>query len=1000
MILVKIKNVKVRTQLIVSFVVIIFFVAIMEAVSFYQNEKLNEQTEILYQHPLLVRRAIDDLNNNIYSIQIAQRDLMLAKTDKEKQENIQKITLAGADAQKQLKIIEDKYSDSTIDVEQLDKTFILWEEANSEVNSKILAGEIKSLSDIISSDGTLGQLSDKMFTSLEKIDKASKDKADEVYKSSIDLKKTLNIQQIALFILIFLISIIIAYIITQNIQKPLDEMNSTVLSFQNGNMDARSSYKFKNEFGVLSKSINIMLSLVQENTILSSKAVNLSEVILSEEDTKEFFRATLLALIEHTGSQMAAVYLMNEEEKLLEYFESIGLDDTAKISFSTEYLEGVFGTAILSRKLQYIKDVPENSRFIFNTVNGRFIPREAITIPIISGTQIIAVISLATISNFAPRSIDFLNNILITLSARIEGVLGYNRIKRLKEEQEQQNRELIAQKSELTIQSSELTQQNAELEMQKKQLDEASRLKTNFLSNMSHELRTPLNSVIALSGVLSRRLMNKIPEEEYGYLEIIERNGKNLLNLINDVLDISRIEAGREEIEITKFNVNNMIEEISALLQPQAVHKELNIVQESSDSNLFISSDIDKCRHILQNLIGNAIKFTESGRILISTKMSEDSIQIKVKDTGIGIPKEHLPYIFDEFRQADGSTSRRYGGTGLGLAIAKKYANLLGGTISVESESGEGSEFTLILPQNYSAENKIDEKADEAEIKYPINKPIVEPVNKKINSDSENMDKTILLVDDNESAIIQIKDLVEEMGHKVLIAKDALEAFEIIEDIIPDAMVLDLMMPDIDGFRLLESIRNAEPTAHVPVLVLTAKHITKEELKELKRNHIHQLIQKGDVNRKELQNAVNSMLFPEAVEIKLENRDKKTIKDKPLVLVVEDNPDNMITVKALLSDNYKVIEAVNGKEGISMAISYKPDLILMDIALPEINGIDAYIEIQKRPELTHIPVIALTASAMNHERETILAHGFHAFIGKPIIAKQFFDVINEVLYGK
>ncbi|NRZ50153.1 CHASE3 domain sensor protein [Clostridium beijerinckii] len=199
----KIKNVKVRTQLIVSFVVIIFFVAIMEAVSFYQNEKLNEQTEILYQHPLLVRRAIDDLNNNIYFIQIAQRDLILAKTDKEKQENIQKITLAGADAQKQLKIIEDKYSDSTIDVEQLDKTFILWEEANSEANSKILAGEIKSLSDIISSDGTLGQLSDKMFTSLEKIDKASKDKADEVYKSSIDLKKTLNIQQIALFIFKF-----------------------------------------------------------------------------------------------------------------------------------------------------------------------------------------------------------------------------------------------------------------------------------------------------------------------------------------------------------------------------------------------------------------------------------------------------------------------------------------------------------------------------------------------------------------------------------------------------------------------------------------------------------------------------------------------------------------------------------------------------------------------------------------------------------------------------
>ncbi|WP_378953052.1 response regulator [Pelosinus sp. sgz500959] len=995
----KIKDLKISTQLIVSFTVLLLFVVIMTIVSFYQNEKIHQQTENMYKYPLQARRAINILKNDIYIFQIAQRDLLLAKTEEEKQAHIQKMILAKEEAQKQLRIIEERYLGDASDVEEANKAFILWEAASREVNSRIVSGEIKALTDDINKEAIVGSLSGKMLASITKIDNISKEKADEVYKTSAELTDTLNIQLFTLFFIILLLSIIIAYTVTKNVQKPLTEMNNIVLRFHSGDMDARSSYGSKNEFGILSSSINKMVGLVQENTILSNKAANLSEVILSEEDSKKFFQATLLSLTEHTGSHMAAVYLLNEEQKIFEHFQSIGLEKSAKLSFAADQLEGEFGTALLSRKLQHIKTISENTRFMFNVVSGRFIPREIITIPILSGTQTIAVISLATVSTFAPRTVDFIDSILVALSARIEGILAYNRIKCLKEELEQHNRELTAQKTELTIQSKELAQQNAELEMQKKQLDEASRLKTNFLSNMSHELRTPLNSVIALSGVLSRRLLNKIPEEEYSYLEIIERNGKNLLNLINDVLDISRIEAGREEVEITKFNVDNLIADVVYMLQPLADQRNLELIQENSGSNLIISSDADKYRHILQNLIGNAIKFTETGKVVISNEQDGLSMKVTVRDTGIGISKEHLPYIFDEFRQADGSTSRRFGGTGLGLAIAKKYANLLGGTISVTSQPEKGSEFTLSLPLDYAVENTIVEEVNETEIKYSI-KSIMQPANKKSNSFIASRDKTILLVDDNESAIIQIQDLVESMGYKVLVAKDAVEAFNIIEHIIPDAMVLDLMMPEVDGFKVLEIMRNAEPTAHVPVLVLTAKHITKEELKELKRNQIHQLIQKGDVDRNKLQNAINSMLFSETVEIKVEKRDKKPVIGKPVVLVVEDNPDNMITVKALLSDHYKVIEAVDGKEGIDMAKSHKPDLILMDIALPEVNGIEAFKEIRKFPTLTNVPVIALTASAMNHERETILAHGFNAFIAKPIIVKQFFDVINEVLYGK
>jgi signal transduction histidine kinase len=272
---------------------------------------------------------------------------------------------------------------------------------------------------------------------------------------------------------------------------------------------------------------------------------------------------------------------------------------------------------------------------------------------------------------------------------------------------EHQNTELQAQKTELSSQSAELAEQNTELEMQKNQLNEASRLKTNFLSNMSHELRTPLNSVIALSGVLSRRLDKKIPDEEYSFIEVIERNGKHLLNLINDILDISRIEAGHEEIEVTGFNAGNLIAEIVTMIEPQAKQKNIELLYHKDEINVHLSCDANKCRHILQNLIGNAVKFTEKGKVEIAARQIETNIVITVTDTGIGIAEEHLQHIFDEFRQADSSSSRKFGGTGLGLTIARKYANLLGGTIAVKSVQGKGAEFTLTLPLVYAPENRI-----------------------------------------------------------------------------------------------------------------------------------------------------------------------------------------------------------------------------------------------------------------------------------------------------
>ncbi|PKP19305.1 MAG: hypothetical protein CVU05_11725, partial [Bacteroidetes bacterium HGW-Bacteroidetes-21] len=555
------------------------------------------------------------------------------------------------------------------------------------------------------------------------------------------------------------------------------------------------------------------------------------------------------------------------------------------------------------------------------------------------------------------------------------------------------NRELESQKSELASQSAELMEQNVELEMQKKQLNEASRLKTNFLSNMSHELRTPLNSVIALSSVLNRRLEKQIPDEEYSYIEIIERNGKHLLTLINDILDISRIESGREEVEISKFNAANLITDVVLMINPQAKQKGIDLIHLESNEDLSLINDENKCRHILQNVIGNAVKFTNAGSVKVGATIENENIVIKVTDTGIGISEENISHIFDEFRQADGSTSRKFGGTGLGLAIAKKYANILGGTISVESTLGKGSEFAIMLPLEYNPEKSIIEEDIYIEPKYVLKQA-------HQNIPMEMSQKTILIVEDSEPAIVQIIDILEESGFNVLVAHNGNEALDIIRQTIPDAMILDLMMPGIDGFNVLKTIRDEDRTARIPVLILTAKHITKSDLKLLKRNNIHQLIQKGDVNRNDLLKAVSTMVFFEKEEFTRPKREKQLFTGKPVVLVVEDNPDNMITVKALLGDKYVIIEAKDGRESIALAKQHLPNLILMDIALPGIDGIEAFGVIRADVNLEHIPVIALTASAMTYDREAILAHGFDAYIPKPIDEIVFFKTINQTLYGK
>ncbi len=984
----KLSDLKIGTQIRLGMGVVLAFVAVLGGLAWVQSNQIWQETKGLYEHPLTVRRAIGELQADILSMHRAMTYLCLETNDAERQITLQSIDTFEVNAQQQITVIYDSYLGSRNDIDDVAKLFAQWKSFRVETIQLLREGKIDQATKRVKISGEGGKLVEVLLGHVRDISDFAMQRGDKFYSDATQHKAVLTMRLGITVGIIFMLSVFVGYLLMVGIRSPLRELTVVADQYRQGKMDARSHYESANELGALSAAFNQMASAVETNMHLNKNIAKLSSVMLREEELHAFCRDVLVALLEQTGSQVGAVYLLNEQKTAFEHFESIGLGSVGQKSFSVKSREGEIGAALATRKIRRVTDIPADSRFTFAAVSGDFAPREIITIPILTNEHVAAVISLASVRNYSELTIRLLDEVWGVLTARMNGVLALRKLREFSEKMENQNRELDAQKRELQTQADELTEQNTELEMQKHELDEANRLKSVFLSNMSHELRTPLNSVIALSGVLNRRLAKTVPAEEYSYLEIIERNGKHLLALINDILDLSRIESGREELSLTSFPIRTLVDEVVTLLEPQAREKQITLLNEMDETLPSITSDFMKCRHILQNLVGNAVKFTEQGQVAITAEAATGFIHISVTDTGIGISADQLGHIFDEFRQGDESTSRKYGGTGLGLAIAKKFATLLQGTITVKSLPGRGSTFTLQIPLELHLSG-----AAAAPHPAPTTAriPLVLP---------DGCGRKILLVEDSEPAIIQIKDILIGQGYQVSVARNGREGLEQIAKAIPDAMILDLMMPEVDGFTVLNKLRGTKETAQLPVLILTAKYLSKAELSDLNANHIYQLIQKGDVSRVELLAAVTGMVTP--LQKKPAPLAKKAAcsprrAGKPIILVVEDNPDNMATLQALLKETYTLLEAADGQVGIEQARRHKPDLILMDVALPVMDGIEALVVIRADAALSHIPVIAVTASAMKGNREEILAHGFNGYVSKPIDYHLLEQAIREVL---
>jgi len=1077
------------------------------------------------------------------------------------------------------------------------------------------------------------------------------------------------------FIFIFLLSafiiIITAFIIGKTISRPIVKMDHIARKIRGGDFSERNEITSRDELGSLATEFNSMADITESKIKIQDSIASISEAIIGQTSMQEFGSTMLDELMRATKANMGAFYVLNELNAEYEQIVSFGCDEKLLSPFSSEHPEGEIGLVLKQKDIHYLKEIPETTIFRYKTVAGEIIPREIITIPIITDDSVMAFISLINIKEFDNDSYEIIKQSWSSLNISYSRLLGDETARILSEHLASSNQQLEAQTEELQEQSEELQQtaeelqeQNLELEMQRKQVEEANRLKSEFLSNMSHELRTPLNSIMALSRVLIMQAKDKLSEEENSYLGIVERNGKQLLTLINDILDLSKIEAGKMEIYPTKFVLNDLLKNITDSLQPLVKGKEINLSLEINDNLPPIETDEAKLHQVLQNIISNAVKFTEDGGVDIKVTNDREKVKILIKDTGIGITAESLPYIFDEFRQADGTSSRAYEGTGLGLTIASKLINALNGEIFAESEHGVGSIFTVIIPLKWYDETELHTNVitpseiaskDRITTKSPVIKkhqktilvvddnpkylteisryleiagyntictssgkdviklaeqhnpfaitldvvmpemdgwevlqelknsskakeiPVImvsvsddketgfamgavgfvqKPVDKSIlvkeirklhespgtvmivddsdfdrinmsnyiteenintilashgkeclellqneipdvlvldlvmpnmsgfqvisevrknlktkklpiiivtakdlssaenelltgqvtsvltkneaisvelyneikrilaeleNLEEETVEKVfeedtlnssnprILIVEDNDSIIIQLKAILKS-DYEIEVARGGSEALKFVSHTIPEAIILDLMMPGIDGFEVLESIRSTDETREIPVLILTAKDLTNADLAKLSANNSQQLVQKGDVDIEELLHKIKLMLgaapagetgiSKQKIPVrKIKQATKSAVKNNiiPRVLIVEDNPDNMVTMKAILGSRFLLLEAGDGEQGLKMIMKEKPDLVLLDISLPKMDGFDVLKIVRKSEEVGSVPMIAVTAKAMNEDKKAIIAAGFDDYITKPIDHEQMLAAINRLI---
>ncbi|KQS91447.1 response regulator [Chryseobacterium sp. Leaf394] len=812
-----------------------------------------------------------------------------------------------------------------------------------------------------------------------------------------------------------------------------------------GDYSQKASDNSQDDLGDLVESLNNMTdSLKTSFEVINASdwrqkgLVALNESLVGNKTLRDVSQESLNQLINYGNCINGAIYLL--EDGVLKLSHAFGREKNMKPIFESG--EGMIGQTFLQKKVKVYHDLNDDS-FTATFAGSELKIKSIALLPIMSGRQIYGVLELSSAENFNENSLQYFTESASNIAVAINAARGREKEQRLLEETQTQAEELQVQHSELEslnteleaqtqklqaseeelkVQQEELMQINAELEERSKSLEEKNHLiaernieiqkkaeelalstkyKSEFLANMSHELRTPLNSILLLSRLMAENSEENLNDDQVESAKVIQSSGTSLLQLIDEILDLAKIESGKMDLEYLPVQISDVAEDMRKMFQPLIREKGLEFnINISDKTSGQIVTDRMRLDQVLRNLLSNALKFTSEGKIdleILPDQKKKDFIIFKVKDSGIGIPKDKQAVIFEAFQQADGSTRRKFGGTGLGLSISREIAKLLGGELVLESEQNVGSEFSLIIPLKNTVKKNpqtvekeildvihtdVEEIINLAEGSEDAVKVITQPVHNipdEIEDDRNNIqedDKVILIVEDDTNFAKALLKYSRRNGYKAVAVVRGDHALEAARKYSPVAILLDVQLPVMDGWQAMEQLKSDSSVKNIPVHMMSVLQVKKESL---------------------MKGAIDFISKPVALDQMTEvfRKLEDALKKSPKVLIVEENAKHASALSYFLSNfNITLSVETNVEDSVKALTQKDTDCVILDVGASKGNEYQIIEEIKSYEGLENLPIIIFTERSLSAGEELKIREYADSIVVKT--AHSYQRILDEV----
>ncbi len=907
------------------------------------------------------------------------------------------------------------------------------------------------------------------------------------------------------------LSLIFVLIFTAKFRKQLSSISKVVEKTRADNLTERVSIISHDEIGNLGAVLNKMLDEIQRREEIEQEYVDFITLINENATLFQISDAVLKKIISAYNLSVGIFYVFDGNK-----FQQVAYYGLNKETISNEIIENLY-SQVISTKTAVEYSFTSNHPVIKTSMTS-IILEYIIVFPIIFNKEIIGIIELGAVTKPKINLLQYLELIMEQLSVGLSNSIAYEKLenlvtelKFLNEQYQIQNSKITEQNEQLKFLHNELKENAIALEEQKTKAVESAKVKSQFLASMSHELRTPLNSILGLTELILKN--EALSDKNENRLNIVINNGKKLLALINNILEFSKLESTQIGTNPESFVINNLIDELYSSIEPLVIEKNLKFnISYEDNSEINVYTDKLKLDQVLSNILSNAVKFTEVGEIQLQVSLYQSTgLRFVIKDTGIGIAEENKSLIFEEFRQTSEGSDRKYGGTGLGLTISKRMLDLLGGTISINSQLGLGSIFTILLPNVVTQVKKysIPTKTKEMTVKETFNNDLTK--------------KIIMLFSNNEKSIDLLNGYLESNNFDVKIYKSELDNFDIISDnrpqaivldyflfpnpfefiksikektefndipivlicfpentnfgfiftiseylvapltyeqfitvveqadksydieiskiitlgnasfsgksqrftvinysennfiiekIIsekPDMIIIDLMSTQFNSMEILYELSCTKETRNIPLILILPKTFENVKIEDLNiklfdvlSKNIITKIDSLRILREKLKigspsNLLINEIFDENDLEKSKKHQDEIVFIKHKVMIVDDDKDTLFTVGQIVESlGYETIFAKDGLECLLILETKIPDLILLDIMMPKMDGFETIKKIRGNPRFTKLPVFALTAFAMIEEKEVIVKNGFTDLITKPIDIPFLASKVNQI----